>query len=178
MDRAADAKEVMLEASRAEEDNATLTLSCARLLLQLEEYNEALVLSHKALQQDRGNPEISLGYVGIVTALPEDLDSLRHDSVRVGSYVELKLEGEKLCYVIAAATATKLSDTEIPEDSETARALTGKKVGDKLKLDPSSESEAEILEIKSIYGNRSRTGVVENPINVGPARIVGESFFP
>jgi hypothetical protein len=92
--------------------------------------------------------------------------------------VELKLEGEKLCYVIAAATATKLSDTEIREDSETARALTGKKVGDKLKLDPSSESEAEILEIKSIYGNRSRTGVVENPINVGPARIVGESFFP
>ena len=25
---------------------------------------------------------------------------------------------------------------------------------------------------------RSRSGVVDNPINVGPARIVGESFFP
>ncbi len=148
------AKRAVDVAAEAQDRGPRDLLRIAQVYAALGELESALRYGYRAVKGDTGDPEIALGFIGIVLATPESARAgLEHTRVQPASDVEVEADGQRHGFVILEAGDQPTHGEELKPDDPLAIKLLGASVGETIVLDdrPLSRREAVIRSVRHRY---------------------------
>lgn len=135
--RTADVRSVVESLIPRAEDDAHALMMAAHLLIAAAEMKRALPLAYRALGLGQERPDIHLGYVGVVHAIPDaQVAEFTPEVADVDMAVSVEVDGETATYVIVSDEAPHYWPDEVAASSNIAAKLVGKRVGDSVALPP------------------------------------------
>jgi len=162
------AAKVVLDSATKEVGSASRDLlRVAQLYYAIGEMDTALRYAYRAVRGDTGDPQVALGYIGIVLATPESgRVGLDHDCVQPGSAVELETEGHTHRFTILEDLEVPTNAEELKPSDRLANQLLGRRVGETIVLDagPPVKREASIRAIHHRYVAEFQKALARYPI--------------
>lgn len=130
------AKRAVDVAAEAQDRAPRDLLRIAQVYAALGEHDSALGYGYRAVKGDTGDPEIALGFIGIVLAMPESARvGLEHTRVQPASVVEVETDGQAHEFVLLEAGEQPTHAGELKPDDPFAIKLLGASVGETILLD-------------------------------------------
>ena len=148
------AKRAVDVAAEAQNRSPRDLLRIAQVYAALGEHAAALKYGYEAVRGDTGDPDIALGFIGIVLAMPEDARiELDQPAAQPSSVVEFESNGQTHEFVLLEPGEHPVHAGELKPDDPLAIKLVGGHVGERIVLDdrPLSRREAVIQSVRHRY---------------------------